>query len=297
MGSELTVSRRGVERRGVERRSVDGDGTCVAAWLHGRPQNTAAAYQREAARFLAFVAVPLPAVTLLDVQDYADMLAGSELAPGSQGRALAAVKSLLSFAHRIGYLPFNVGAAEKLPPLEFTLAQRIVDAATIRRLIEGEPNARNRTLLRLLYFGGFRRSEVAGLRWHDLQERGDDNGQATVFGKGAKTRAVVLPAHLWRELCAMRDGAEDDAPVFVSRKGGPLTSSQIWRIVKAAGARVGVPGLSPHWLRHALASHALDNGAALDVVRDTLGHASLATTSRYLHARPGDSAGLYLAAI
>ena len=52
---------------------------------------------------------------------------------------------------------------------------------------------------------------------------------------------------------------------------------------------------SPHWLRHACASHSLDRGAPVQVVQQTLSPASLATTSRYTHARPGQSAGTYLA--
>lgn len=50
-----------------------------------------------------------------------------------------------------------------------------------------------------------------------------------------------------------------------------------------------------HWLRHTCASHSLDRGAPVHVVQQTLGHTSLATTSRYTHARPGQSAGAYLA--
>ena len=60
------------------------------------------------------------------------------------------------------------------------------------------------------------------------------------------------------------------------------------------GGRGCPRGTSPHWLRHAHASHALDARAPVHLVRDTLGHASLATTSRYAHARPGDSSALHL---
>jgi len=79
-----------------------------------------------------------------------------------------------------------------------------------------------------------------------------------------------------------------------------LSQVQVNRVVKAAAMRV--PGLerkvaakvSPHWLRHAHASHAMDRGAPVHLVKDTLGHASVATTGRYLHARPTDSSSLYL---
>jgi hypothetical protein len=67
-------------------------------------------------------------------------------------------------------------------------------------------------------------------------------------------------------------------------------------IIRRAALRAGVAeGVSPHWLRHAHASHALDHGAPIHLVQATLGHSSVATTSRYLHARPGDSSARFLA--
>ena len=119
----------------------------------------------------------------------------------------------------------------------------------------------------------------------------------TVFGKGDKTRAVLLPASLWNELQELRCGAGDDDPVFRSRlKGHELDQSQILRIVRAASLRAGTEKkVSPHWLRHAHASHSLDRGAPIHLVQATLGHASVATTGRYLHARPTESSGKYLA--
>jgi site-specific recombinase XerD len=83
--------------------------------------------------------------------------------------------------------------------------------------------------------------------------------------------------------------------VFRSRKGGPLDASQVHRIVKAAAERAGLSGeVSAYRLRHAHASHSLDRGAPIHLVQQTLGHASVATTGRYLHARPTDSSARYL---
>ena len=83
------------------------------------------------------------------------------------------------------------------------LAERILEEAEVERLIALEPNRRNHALLRLLYLAGLRLSEAAALNWHDLRKRGSA-GQVTIFGKGGKTRAVLLPASLWRELAALR---------------------------------------------------------------------------------------------
>ncbi len=65
--------------------------------------------------------------------------------------------------------------------------------------------------------------------------------------------------------------------------------------MKAAAERAGLPAsVSAHWLRHAHASHSLERGAPIHLVQTTLGHASVATTGRYLHARPSDSSARYL---
>ncbi len=84
--------------------------------------------------------------------------------------------------------------------------------------------------------------------------------------------------------------------VFVSRKGSPLSTSQALRIVRKAAVRAGIDkNVSPHRLRHCHGSHALDRGAAVHLVQATLGHGSVATTGRYLHARPTESSSKYLA--
>jgi integrase/recombinase XerD len=157
------------------------------------------------------------------------------------------------------------------------------------------PDPRTEALLRLLYGGGLRLSEAVGLCWRDLQARADGRGQVSVLGKGGRERTVLVSPRTWAALQALRrpeDGPED--PVFRSRRGHRLSAVQAWRIVRTAARRAGVQA-SPHFLRHAHASHALDRGAPVHLVQATLGHGSLRTTGRYLHARPGDSSSRFLA--
>jgi integrase/recombinase XerD len=266
------------------------DEQLVDLWLHGKSPHTQRAYRTDAERFLNFVARPLRAITLMDLQAYADSLAG---APATRIRALAAVKSLLTFGQRTGFLVLNVGAALKLPPRKDTLAERILDEAEVHTLLAREPGHRNRVLLRLLYRAGLRVSEIAGLCWRDAHAR-DDGGQVTVFGKGGKTRTVLLPADVWRDLVSLRGDASLEDPVFRSRRGRHLDPSTIFRLVQHAATRAGLEArISPHWLRHAHATHALERGAPIHLVQATLGHASVATTGRYLHARPTDSSARY----
>src|SRR5690242_2574221 len=91
---------------------------------------------------------PLPQVTLADLQRFADTL--KNLAPASRYRTLSAVKSLLAFGHRIGYLPLDVGRALRLPGIRDRLAERILPETSLHRILVLESNARNRTILTLL---------------------------------------------------------------------------------------------------------------------------------------------------
>ena len=96
-------------------------------------------------------------------------------------------------------------------------------------------------------------------------------------------------------LIELRGDAGANDPVFASRTGAHLTERAVHSIVKRAAHVAGInEAASPHWLRHAHGSHALDRGATLAEVQATLGHANVATTSGYLHARPNTSSGLKL---
>jgi site-specific recombinase XerD len=271
------------------------DAQVLDLWLSLKTSpHTRRAYAADVRAFIGFVSKSLARVTLPDLQAWADHLAQRHLKPASQNRALTAVKSLLSFAQETGYLPFNVGAAVKLRPNRDSLAQRILEESEVARLIEAAPQGRNRVLLKLLYVSGVRVSEICGLEWCDALPR-QDGGQITVFGKGGKTRTVLLKPKVWSQLLAIRGDAKAIDPVFRSRKGGPLDASQVRRIVYAAARTAGLEQkVSPHWMRHAHASHALDRSAPIHLVQATLGHASVSTTGRYLHARPTESSSFYL---
>ncbi|MCJ2039562.1 tyrosine-type recombinase/integrase [Methylobacterium sp. J-059] len=264
----------------------------VRLWLaRSASPNTRRNYEREARRFLAHVGKPLGSVRIGDLQDY---VTGRDGSSATVALAASALKSLFTFAQEVGFLRFNIGAAVKVPPIKNTLAERIMSEADALLMIRQEPDMRNRVLLTVLYGGGLRISEVCGLRWRDLSAR-DEAGQATIFGKGGKTRVVLLSVATWKVLATLRGEAGPDAPVFLSRKGGALDPSAVHRVVKAAVARAGLPAeVSAHWLRHAHASHSLDRGAPIHLVQATLGHASVATTGRYLHARPSESSARFL---
>ncbi len=289
------------------------DARLIELWLHGKSEKTKRTYGYDLSSFFGFVGygTPLRAVTLSDLQAYAESLVESDvLATATQARMLACVKSLLSFGNDVGYLPFNVGKALKVPAIKDALSERILTEGEIHRMINvGAQSKRDKAIIATLYAGGLRREELCRLKWRDLKPRDDIGlgvGQVTLFGKGGKTGVVLLPASIFGDVLALRRGSPppgEDEPVFRSRKakahlettGGHLDPTALNRIVSNAAKRASVPGgVSPHWLRHSHATHAMERGAELALVQKTLRHSSVATTGRYLHARPNDSSALHL---
>ncbi len=275
----------------------DSDDHLLEIWLHGRSRHTQRAYHSDVTRFRSWIGKSIGQVRLVDLQQFADSL--GKLAPASRYRMLSAIKSLLAFAHRTGYLPFDVGRALRLPVVRDRLAERILPEGDLQRILSMETGPRNRAILTLLYASGMRVSELCGLRWRDLQPN-RDGGQVTVLGKGGITRAILIPGSVWKLVNELRRAqAEPGDPVFRSRKsqgGGVLGPLAVLRIVRLSARRAGIElPVSPHWFRHAHASHALDHGAPIHLVQTTLGHASITTTGRYLHARPNESSSRFLA--
>ncbi|MBM3813746.1 MAG: integrase [Acidimicrobiia bacterium] len=268
------------------------DDQLIALWLQGRSPHTQRAYEGDIRRLRRIIPKPLAALTLADLHRFTDSLAS--LQPSSRYRVMSAVKSLLAFGLRIGYLSFDAGSLLRLPPVASRLAERILEETEVRAMLHLETKPRNRLILTLLYATGIRVSELCGLRWRHLQLAGD-TAQITVTGKGGAARSIRLPVSVWELLRTTRGDAMADQPLFAAARGSALRPLTILRIVRAAALRAGITApVSPHWFRHAHASHALDRGAPLHLVQATLGHASLTTTGRYLHARPQDSSGRFL---
>lgn len=298
---------------------ADTDERLIELWLNRRAASTRRKYAEDLYKFFDYTnSKPLASLTLMDLEEFASFIS-TLMAPTSQGRVLATVKSLLSFAQKVGYLPFNVGAALELPKAKDTLSERMLTEAEVHKLLNAPKKARDRILLLTLYAGGLRREDVCLLKWRDVKARdelGVGMGQIAIYGKGGKTGSVLLPSSVFTELLSLRkvtkrgpDGpngerferyAGEDEPVFRSQKanygnGAHLEVSQVNRIVAKAARDAGMEAkVSPHWLRHAHASHAHSRGTDLALIRDTLRHTSIATTGRYLHSRPMDSSALHL---
>ncbi|MDF5716649.1 MAG: tyrosine-type recombinase/integrase [Rhizonema sp. NSF051] len=275
----------------------DTDKRLIDTWLHSLSESTQLGYKRCANEFLLWVKKPLSAVTLTDLEGWVETF--TDIAPHTQRFKMAAVKSLLSKGRTIGLLDKNVSHGLGNPKIKDTLNERILSEQEVTAMIQSQTNnKRNQAILLLLYTAGLRVNELCSLCWKDLSQR-MPGGQLTIFGKGGKSRIILLPDSVWHHVSELRNNASADDPVFISRQkdsfGTALDQSQVNRIVALAATAAGInKKVSPHWLRHAHAIHSLNRGAPLDLVQKTVGHSSIATTSRYLNAHLDDSSALYL---
>lgn len=262
-------------------------------WLHGKSPHTQELYHRTIVRLNAATDnKPLAWLTLEDIQLFCDRLEQEELSDSSRRTYISSAKSLLSFASSCGLINFNVGASVKPPMAKDRLSERILDQSELNALLNADTSDRNRLILNLFYYGGLRVSELINLTWKDL------NGEyLNVFGKGSKTRIVRLPALIVAQLKDFkpRSSKRDDYIFISARTKSKLRRESVTQLIKALALEVGIDKpVSSHTLRHCHATNSLDKGAPISLVKETLGHSSVAITSRYLHVRPDQSSSLYL---
>ncbi|HEX4111120.1 MAG TPA: site-specific tyrosine recombinase XerD [Stellaceae bacterium] len=262
----------------------------------GAARLTLAAYRNDllaAARFLS--GGPLDEASSDDLRRYLAQLARAGLAPRSAARKLSALRQFYRFLVLERVRPDDPTAVLDAPrqgrPLPKVLSQEEAAALlTAARAKQGPEGARLMCLLELLYGSGLRVSELVGL---PLASARGNKRFLVVRGKGDKERMVPLspPAraaldiYLAQRAAFLKPNAESRY-LFPSRAGsGHLTRERCAQLLKALALDAGLDPkrLSPHVLRHAFASHLLEQGADLRSVQEMLGHADIATTQIYTH--------------
>jgi integrase/recombinase XerD len=271
----------------------------------GLAANTLTSYRRDLTRYEQVLAATgrtdIGQVTPADVASYvARLREGDEdhppLAASSAGRAMAAVRGLHAYLFAQGLIPTDP-ARPITPPAPPRRLPKAISVTEVEHLLDaagpGEGDdprlIRDRALLEFLYATGARISEATGLDVDDLELAGEP--AVLLDGKGGKQRIVplgryaaeALDAYLVRARPALAAAARRSvAPaLFLNARGGRLTRQGAWGVLKAAAARAGVAGVSPHTMRHSFATHLLDGGADIRVVQELLGHASVSTTQVY----------------
>jgi len=283
--------------------------------------NTLRNYQIDLEQFLGYLTPPgaeAPALDDVDhrlIREFLGHLHDRGLQKSSVARKLASLRSFFKFCVREGLLdqsPARLVSTPKLPKripsipstedLNVFLDQLTSAGEAAAAKARPRPGARedesrllvkrDRAILELLYSSGLRVSELTGLNISDVDRHGM---MLRVRGKGNKERVVpfgskaeqALEAY-WpvrADLLTRAPGRTDPEAIILNYLGRRISSRGVGRIVKKYVRLININwDLHPHSLRHAFATHLLNDGADLRAIQELLGHASLSTTQKYTHA-------------
>ncbi|MGZ6970511.1 MAG: site-specific tyrosine recombinase XerD [Thermoanaerobaculia bacterium] len=261
----------------------------------GLAANTLEAYRRDLegfGRFLAFSRTDASRVTRGDVVAFLGVRRAKGMSPRTLARVTSALRGLYGFLSAEKVLEADP-TADLTNARRWAMLPKILSPEDVTRLLDAPDvstprGLRNRALFELLYACGLRVSELATLPVEALRL---PEGFLVVRGKGAKERVVPIAdsSARWvaRYLDAVRAGKRGGAGrwVFPGSRGKPITRQTVFLALKAAARKAGLPAsaVSPHVLRHAFATHLVDNDADLRAVQMMLGHADIATTEIYTH--------------
>ena len=262
----------------------------------GYSPNTIAGYGRDLADFAAYLSSisvsSLAKAQRRDIMNYLADLYKRGLSANSTGRRMSALRSFYKFLlldKRIEEDPMvNLESPKIAKYLPNVLTQEEVELLLAQPDTNTMAGKRDKAILETLYATGIRVSELVGLNTYDVNLKFT---YAKCFGKGGKERLVPLGSYAVSALAEyitsvrpkyLKDNAE--AALFLNQRGRRLGRQTVWNLLKLYSSSAGLAAtISPHTLRHSLATHMLENGADLGTVQEILGHVDLATTQIYTH--------------
>ena len=269
----------------------------------GAALNTVDAYRRDlddTAEFLSSRGVKLFDAGVQDIRAAMADLSSRDFAVTSQARHLSSLRQFYRFLYGEGHRGDDPTAIVDGPKRQRPLPKTLEIDAVSKMLDLAEDDAkaeagtastakRLHAMVETLYATGLRVSELVGL---PVTAARADREYVLLKGKGGKERIVPLSGKsktaLAKWICARNlDPAQEASPWLFPAKSesGHIARQVFARELKLLGARAGISSalLSPHVMRHAFASHLLQNGADLRVVQELLGHADISTTQIYTH--------------
>jgi integrase/recombinase XerC len=256
--------------------------------------HTLRAYRNELKRFAGFLGPEMrwKDVDHVMIRGFLSHLHERGLSKVSVARALAALRSMYKWLAREGMVEQNPAKLVSTPKMPKKLP-RVPTLEEMNTLLDsGMPEQaafpeRDRAIFELLYGCGLRNSELIGIELADIHEA---NGLILIRGKGKKQRYAplegqadeALKAYLAARQKTLAETGKSTRRLFINRRGGPLTTRSVARIVKQIAIARGLPpDIHPHTLRHAFGTHMLTEGADLRAIQELLGHERLSTTQKY----------------
>jgi site-specific recombinase XerD len=254
--------------------------------------NTVKAYRNDLSEFKIFCEENskenIQDVSEKFLKKYLFNLVQKDLDKTSISRKLSAIRSLFKFAFINEFIETNPASAISNPKTMRKLPS-VVDVNSLEQLIDSNnstisTNIFEKIILELLYGCALRVSELCSLRYKDVDFEGST---IRIFGKGNKLRIVPLGS----KSLELLNSYLNEFPVksqndylIRTEKDEKIYPRLVYRIVNRNLSKVtDVKNKSPHTLRHSAATHMLDNGADLRVVKEILGHENLSTTQIYTH--------------
>lgn len=261
----------------------------------GASTHTVSAYSRDLGQMLDHLQgqglSEVDGVLSINLKAFCQHLRETNLEARSYNRKLSAMRSFFGFCQRQGWISTdptqelkNLRTQPKSPePIGEEDMAKVLEVTS-----DGVLGLRDRALMELLYSTGLRVSEVVDLTMDQFSE---ENTSLRVMGKGKKERTVFLTesAQEWmkRYLTEGRvqlSPEEDNKMVFINHRGGALTVRSVQRMVRRRTLAAGIQQrLTPHGVRHSVATHLLNHGFDLRQLQELLGHESLSSTQVYTH--------------
>jgi integrase/recombinase XerD len=260
----------------------------------GLAKNSLSAYAidlRHFGHYLADEGIAMEKVERLTIVKYFQLLRAAGISSRSVARALAAIRGMFRFLVAERHLKHDPTENLENPKIWTSLPKSLqpheVDAllaAPDRATADG---LRDAAMLELLYATGLRVSELIHVKIDDLVM---DAGFLRTMGKGSKERIVPFGDSARDAIVAyMERGRSEfdkhsDPYLFLTHLGRPMTRQAFWVKIGRYARQANIAShISPHVLRHAFATHLLENGADLRSVQMMLGHSDISTTQIYTH--------------
>ena len=275
-------------------------------WLEKNlSQNTLESYKNDLNKFRNFLEKNNKSVLKADhflILSFLSFLLDKGFSSKTVSRNISSLKSFFKYLISVEHIKINpmlnIDAPKSGLFLPTTLTveetQQILDAPNELRPIE----MRDKAMLYTLYATGMRISELISLNMHNVDLK---RGSVQVIGKGGKERLIPLTndaiTMIKKYLINARNKlskGKDHNNIFVSTHGKQISRHSFWHRIKAYLKKVDVKKeVHPHTLRHAFATHMLNNGADLRSVQLLLGHSDLATTQIYTHVAQAEVKNLH----
>lgn len=221
----------------------------------------------------------------LYIVDYLGQCKKAGKSDASINRYYMAIRSFCRFLRRSKALQIDL-TEDIAAPRNHIKAPRVPTIQEVDRImqqpnIETHSGLRDRAILELLYSSGLRAAELCSVQLHHIGP-----GKVMVScGKRSKTRTVPVTeeAFAWIDRYIMQYRGKEKGPLFLTKMGKQFRRQLLCAVVGHYAKKADVEGVTTHTLRHACATHLLDQGADLRLIQEVLGHSSIASTQRYTH--------------